>query len=249
MESDELIGPALGDAFGEGLTRRFETGSATIVIERDDGMVEVDPFDYFSPPEGPHWEWIRSRLGHRVLDVGCGAGRACLALQALGHDVVGLDVSPGAVQVATSRGVSQTFLGTVEDLAATDPAPFDSFVGLGNNLGLLADPERAVTFLETLGRMSHAGSNLVGTILDPYDTEEPLHLAYHEANRRAGRLAGEVRIRVRHRRTATAWFGLLWCSPEELAEVIRPADWVLAATQGEGIYAAELGQNGSAASE
>jgi phosphoribosyl-AMP cyclohydrolase len=102
---------------------------------------------------------------------------------------VGLDVSPGAVEVSSRRGVDQTFLGTVEDLAATNPAPFDSFVGLGNNLGLLADPARAITFLEVLGRMSHAGSNLVGTILDPYGTEDPLHLAYHEANRGAGRLA------------------------------------------------------------
>lgn len=207
MELGELDGPVEGDAFGQGLIQRIETGSATIVIERDDGMVEVDPFDYFSPPEGPHWEWVRSRLGHRILDIGCGAGRACLALQELGHDVVGLDVSPGAIEVSARRGVKQTFLGTVEDLAATRPAPFDSFVGLGNNLDLLEDPSRAVTFLDALSRMSHAGSNLVGTLLNPYDTEEPLHLAYHEANRRAGRLAGEIRIRIRYRRTATPWFG------------------------------------------
>jgi hypothetical protein len=51
MEPDELDGPPVeGDAFGQGLIQLFEAGSATVVVERDDGLIEVDGFDYFSPP-------------------------------------------------------------------------------------------------------------------------------------------------------------------------------------------------------
>jgi len=39
----------------------------------------------------------------------------------------------------------------------------------------------------------------LGTILHPYCTDEPVHLAYHEANRAAGR---KVRWRARFQRLA-----------------------------------------------
>lgn len=237
---EDSAGPVQGDAFGEGLLNLLERGVADIVLERDDGFVNVDRFDYFSPPQGPHWDWIRARLGQRVLDVGCGAGRGCLALQELGIDVIGLDVSPGALEVCRHRGVRSTFLGTVIDLAATAPPPFDSFLCLGNNLGLLASPDEAPLFLKALGTMSHNGSKLLGTMLDPYSSDDPIHLRYHEANRRVGRMGGHVRIRVRHLRTATAWFSLLWASPQELTDLASTVEWTVSDIMEGAIYGAEL---------
>ena len=75
--------------------------------------------EYFSPPHGPVWDWVVARVGHRILDIGAGAGRAALALQAMGRQVLAVDVSPGAVEVCRRRGVVSTSLGTVHDLAAT----------------------------------------------------------------------------------------------------------------------------------
>ncbi|XKK38796.1 methyltransferase domain-containing protein [Nocardiopsis sp. ARC36] len=71
----------------------------------------------------------------RVLDVGVGAGRHALALQASGKDVVGLDPSPGAVEVARQRGVDAR-LGSIAAPPA-DIGRFDALLLLGNNLGLL----------------------------------------------------------------------------------------------------------------
>ena len=65
----------------------------------------------------------------------------------------------------------------------------------------------------------------MGTGLDPYATNDELHLRYHEANRRRGRMPGQVTIRVRYRDTATTWFDLLWCSLDELAEIVDAAGW------------------------
>lgn len=46
-------GPIEGDAFGQALLARQEGRAGDIVAERDDGMVELDAFDYFSLPQGP----------------------------------------------------------------------------------------------------------------------------------------------------------------------------------------------------
>jgi SAM-dependent methyltransferase len=194
-------GPEVGDAFGVALLEALERGESQVVIERDDGLVRVDEIseNYFGPPQtwGERDRWALDRAQGRVLDIGAGAGRAALALQDRAQDVVALDISPGALRVCERRGVHQCFLGTVEELAAATPETFDTFLALGNNLGLLEGPRRA-----------HK-------------------LRYHAANRQRGRLAGQVTIRVRHRQLATRWFNLLWCSLEELAELCEPAGWTI----------------------
>ncbi|MGH7862912.1 MAG: methyltransferase domain-containing protein [Candidatus Dormibacteraceae bacterium] len=237
---DGRRGPEEGDAFGEALLAVLEERTAERVVERDDGLVEFDTFDYFSPPTGELWDWMIPRLGRRVLDIGAGAGRAAMALAKLGHEVVALDVSPGAVEVCRRRGVSQTFLGTVVDLAHTKPEPFDSFIGLGNDLSFLGSRSGAVEFLDTLSAMSQPGANLVGTMLDPSDTDDPLHLAYQRANCAEGRLGGQVRFRVRFQRLATPWYSHLWASREELATLAASAGWAVVETTPGVIYGAEL---------
>ena len=211
-------------AFGQALLARQEGKVGDIVSERDDGLVELDPFDYFSPPHGPVWDWVVARAGHRILDIGAGAGQAALALQAMGRQVLALDVSPGAVEVCRRRGVVSTFLGTVHDLAATGPVPFDSFIAI-NTLSIVFSPTQAVGFHDGLRAMGHPDSALVGTILDPHRTDEALHLAYQDANRAAGRMAGEVRWRLRYQRLADRSPRAIW------AATCASACWVLWGTE------------------
>ena len=122
-----------------------------------------------------------------MLDIGAGAGRACLALQERGHDVLALDTSPAAVRVCRKRGVRDTFTGTVHDLADGRPGPFDTFLLLGNNLGLLGTPQTAPGFLAALTALSSPDARVVGIGTDPYTTQDPIHLRHHERNRSAGR--------------------------------------------------------------
>lgn len=224
--------PMVGDAWGNALLVALEGRETTVVLERDDGLVDVDPDfgGYFAPPES--WSdrdrWAVDQALGRVLDLGAGAGRAALTLQARGQNVVALDVSPGAIEVCRRRGVQACFLGTVNDLLVAKPEPFDSFLALGNNLGLLASPDRAVQTLNTLAGLGSDESVIVGTGLDPYGTEDLVHLDYHATNRQRGRLPGQVTIRVRYRNVATNWFDLLWCSLEELADLCSSTPWRIA---------------------
>lgn len=163
----------------------------------------------------------------RALDIGAGAGRVTLMLQEQGYDVVALDVSAGATAVCRERGVRRTVTGDVFDLAAAHPEPFDTYLMLGNNLGLLAGVDEAPRFLEALAGMARPGARIIGETVDPYRTTDPVHLGYHEQNRRLGRLAGQLRLRIRHLHLATPWWEYLLCTPEELESIVSPTRWML----------------------
>ena len=237
------LDPVEEDAFGQALLARLEGRVGMAVIERDDGFIEADGSDYFAPlvEDDELWQWNHARIGRRVVDVGAGAGRASVALQDEGTSVTALDVSPGAIEVCRRRGVSNTFLGTVQDLADLGAAPFDTFLCFGANLGLIGRDDGARSFFDALRRLAGPEVRLLGTILNPYLTEVPAHLAYHEANRAAGRPGGAVRIRIRYQAAATPWFELVWASPEELAGRAGSLGWsVVDVHEAGAAYAAEL---------
>lgn len=224
----------IGDAFGQVLLACHAGGGVPGVafesIERSDGYVAVmDAARYFAP-DGD-WtattRFARERAVGRVLDIGAGAGRVALALQDEGDNVVALDVSEGATAVCRQRGVRATFTGTVFDLAATAPEPFDTFLLVGNNLGLLAGPEQGPQFLDALASMAAPGATAIGETLNPYATHDPDHLRYHDDNRALGRLPGQTRLRVRHLQLATPWMDYLFCTPEELESLLAPTRWAL----------------------
>jgi SAM-dependent methyltransferase len=229
--------PRIGDAFGEMLRRLVSSPGVAEIVERDDGFIDANPgARYFA--ERTSWPELDvaavERCTGRVLDVGVGAGRAALNLQADGLQVVGLDTSPGAVAVSAARGVRETFVGTVYELAAARPEPFDTILLLGNNLGLLEGRTAAPRFLAALAALAAPGGRIVGTGTDPYGTDDPGHLRYHERNRSRDRMAGQLRLRVRHRHLATPWFDYLLASLAELEQLTRNTGWGLEGVRRDG---------------
>jgi SAM-dependent methyltransferase len=230
-------GPQTGDAFGACLLACWEAGArpwaALELIERDDGYLDGgDASRYFAPPEawGALDRWACDQARGRVLDVGAGAGRAALHLQQTGREAVALDVSPLAVEVCRRRGVRQAAVGTAAALAAAGGAaggPFDAFLLLGNNLGLLGGAAAAPRLLSALAAVAAPGAVLLGQGMDPFRTQNPVHLAYHARNRALGRLPGQIRMRVRHRELATPWFDYLFVPPDELAPLLAGTAWSL----------------------
>ena len=224
--------PIIGDAFGLALLDHLDNGSDARphFVEREDGLLE--PFDtavYFTGrsivfENDPD---ITQRAGERVLDVGAGAGRHALPVQQSGRQVVALDTSPGATEVCRRRGIPETYTGTVFDLADEGPEPFDTILLLGNNLGLLESGEHAPRFLEALAQLSRPGTEIIGTCRDPFDTDDPLHLEYHQVNRDRGRLPGQLRLRTRWANVASPWFDYLFLPIDELRAIANESGWEL----------------------
>jgi SAM-dependent methyltransferase len=232
--------PELGDAFGRALLDIVAGTPDPIVIERDDGFVSTDTFDYLAGTDERDL-WALDRVRGRVLDIGAGAGRACLAMQDRGQDVVALDVSPGAILACRQRGVREVYAGSAEQAAADGTAgTFDSALLLGNNLGLLGSAAAAPRFLTAVGELVRPGGVIVGTCLDVYQTDKRVHLHYHELNRGRGRMPGHLTIRVRYQRLATEWFSWLAVSPAELSELTGSAGWRITDLRPGAMYAVVL---------
>jgi len=177
----------------------------------------------------------------RVLDVGAGAGRVALELQDRGHEVVAVDVSPGAVEVCRRRGVRDARVVAFEDVDASI-GPIDTVVMFGNNFGLFGGAAKARRMLRRLHRLTTPQGRIVAETRHTFSTDNPDHVDYHERNRKRGRMPGQLRLRVRFRLAATPWFDYLIVSPDELRELVAGSGWeVSRLIEGEaGIYVAVL---------
>lgn len=199
--------------------------AASEIIERDDGFITSAGLNYFAPVR--RWPAVERRalryVRGRVLDVGVGAGRVALELQARGREVVAIDVSPGAVEVARNRGVSDVRLLAFEEVDAS-LGHFDTVAMYGNNFGLFGSRAKARRLLR---RLRPFVARIVATSNDPYATEDPAHLAYHERNRGRGRMSGQLRLRVRYRDLVGPWFEYLIVSPDEMADIVESTGWQL----------------------
>jgi SAM-dependent methyltransferase len=216
------------DAFGHGMLDYYHGARTSLVIERDDGYFEPDVGLQIYFAEYRDWHSNERKamryVRERVLDIGCGAGRHSLYLQQKGLDVVGTDNSPLAVEVCRLRGLRD-----VRSVPVTRIGPklgtFDTVLMLGNNFGLFGSPDRAKRLLKRLYGMTSRRGRIIAQSNDPYRTGSPDHLEYHEKNRQRGRMAGQIRLRVRYRKYVTPWWDLLLVSKEEMAGILDGTGW------------------------
>lgn len=216
------------DAYGLLVEEWYAGERSAEIVERDDGFIAAGrgPGTYFDPirrwpaAERKALRWARGR----VLDVGCGAGRVALTLQERGHEVVGIDVSPRALEVARKRGVRDARLLAFEDVDER-LGTFDTVVAYGNNFGLFGSAAKSRRMLRRLARLTSDGARILASSRDRAQTDDPDHLAYQRWNAERGRLPGQLRLRVRHRRATTPWFDYLIATPDEMRELAEAGGW------------------------
>jgi SAM-dependent methyltransferase len=219
------------DGYGQMLLAGLSGSDTAEIVERDDGFIDASchgtriylaPFRRWPAVQRQAMRFARGR----VLDVGCGGGRVCLHLQERGQDVVGIDVSPGAVEVCRRRGVRDVRLCSIDDVDESLGA-FDTIVMLGNNFGLFASAAKAKRLLRRFHRLTSDRGRIVAETRDVYGTDDPVHLEYQKRNRTRGRMSGQIRIRVRFRDQATPWFDYLMVSQQELERLLQGTGWEL----------------------
>ena len=98
---------------------------------------------------------------------------------------------------------------------------------MGNNFGVLENPQRARRLLRRFHRMTTEHGRILAETTDPYATDDPVHLAYQERNRARGRMSGQYRHRARYRNLKGPWYDWLFVSRDEMREIVAGTGWVV----------------------
>lgn len=218
------------DAHGHAFWAYIKGKESYEIVERDDGYIAIGglgPRTYFS--EYKDWSEHEKKavkfVRGRVLDIGCGAGRHSLYLQKKGFDVTGIDVSPLAIKICKMRGLKIAKLMSINQIDSFKPNSFDTIIMLGNNFGLFGSFRKAKLLLKQFHKITSPNGLIIAETLDPYQTDNPAHLQYHRLNRRRGRMAGQVRIRVRYQKYVGEWFDYLFVSRTEMKKILEGTGW------------------------
>jgi SAM-dependent methyltransferase len=217
------------DAFGQEMWACYKGEEASEIVERDDGYFNASPKGpavYFSEYED--WDPIDRKamefVKGRVLDIGCGAGRHSLYLQKMGFDVLGIDSSPLAIRVCKLRGLKRARVMSIEELNFK-PNSFDMIIMMGSNFGLFGSFEKARRLLKKFHRMTSKNGLIIASTRDTYKTDNADHLEYHKFNKKKGRMAGQLRVRIRFRKCVGRWFDYLIVSKKEMEEILKRTGW------------------------
>lgn len=216
------------DAYGHEIYDYYKGINNFEIVERDDGYIEVgySPKLYFS--EYRDWHIIEKKaMGYvksRVLDIGCGAGRHLLYLQQKGYQVTGIDSSPLAVKVCQERGVGDVRLMSITRINPS-LGVFDTIIMFGNNFGLFGNPKRAKWLLSKFKKITSSNGRIIAQSTDPYKTKLKEHLEYHRFNVERGRMAGQLRIRIRYKKYITPWFDYLLVSKSQMKNILKGSGW------------------------
>lgn len=219
------------DAFGHLLTDYHNGEQNVEIIEREDGYIDISrlgPLAYFAE----YSEWaehqklaIKYATG-RVLDIGCGAGRHSLYLQEKGHDVLATDISPLVVKLCQHRGIKNATVAPITQLNSK-LGVFKTIIMMGHNFGLVSSFKRARWLLKRFASMTTDNGKIIVETMDPYQTENPAHLTYHQFNRERGRMSGQIRLRIRYKQYATPWYDYLFVSKSELENILVSTSWTI----------------------
>lgn len=216
------------DAYGLAVWDHCHGRPACYIMERSDGSITLSsgPAAYlagFSEWQEHEKAAITLAKG-RVLDIGCNAGRHALYLQQEGHDVLGVDISPLALETARLRGLRYTRTLSITELSGAI-GQFDTALMLGNNFGLFENTTRARWLLRRFKGFTSPDARIIAESLDVYRTDDPDDLTYLATNQQKGRMSGQIRMRCRYKTLATPWFDYLMVSKDEMEEIVSGTGW------------------------
>ena len=217
------------DAYGQEVWTFFLGKKSFEVIERDDGFVDFSsgaPAYFAEYKDWPEIQKQAIKYAHgKVLDVGAGAGRVSLYLQKKKFDVVAIDNSPLAIKVCQKRGVKHAKVLPIEKIGTFKTNTFDTVLLFGNNFGLFGSFKKAKTLLKKFHKITSPSALIIAENVDPYKTEDQVHLSYHKFNQKRGRMPGQLRIRVRFRDYIGDWFDYLLVSKSEMKQILKNTGW------------------------
>lgn len=122
--------------------------NAELIVHSDIAEDDTIPVKHFFRDfsQLPHIEKVAlDNCRGRILDVGAGAGAHARILMENGFEVLPIDLSPGAVRVMKSLGLTNA---READFFQMQPEKFDTILMLMNGIGICGTLERLDIFLE-----------------------------------------------------------------------------------------------------
>jgi 2-polyprenyl-3-methyl-5-hydroxy-6-metoxy-1,4-benzoquinol methylase len=200
--------------------------SATLKIRRDDGYESSLPVHHFfrEPSDFAPTEKaaIENCKGH-VLDMGAGTGLHSLVLQQQGFAVTAIDISQHAVEIMIKRGVKHVHCADIFEFSG---GQFDTVLMLGHGIGMVETIAGLDRFLSHAHGLLAADGQILLDSTDVRVTDDQKHLDYLEANRKAGRYIGEIRMQFEYRGKTGPFCGWLHVDSETLKEHAVKLGWV-----------------------
>ncbi len=197
---------------------------AEVEIHRDDGTVSILAISAFFRG-AVDFQLDKIALDNcrgRILDVGAGAGIHSLYLQNKGFSVCALDISAEASKVMKQRGIKEVACVSFADFKSE---PFDTLLILGRSICMVETLDGLSAFLKDAHRLVKSGGQILLNSLDVSKTGDPQNQAYHEANRRAGRYIGEIRVYMEYKGLHGPPMGMLQVDADTLAACAAKAGW------------------------
>ena len=199
--------------------------TAEIILRRDDGFETVIPIKVFFRSEAEflpgEMEAINLCKG-LVLDIGAGSGIHSLVLQSMGMKVTAIDIDPNAVKIMIDRDVKNVRCIDVMKLKST---PFDTLLMLGHGIGMTEDIKGFQNFLDHAASLIADKGQLLLNSVDVRQTDDQIHLKYHQSNKNAGRYVGEVRLQFEYKGKKSSFFGWLHIDPQTLEKLAAARNW------------------------
>ncbi|MHA2031716.1 MAG: class I SAM-dependent methyltransferase [Candidatus Kariarchaeaceae archaeon] len=197
------------------------------VIERDDGYIDILNAQSFfhSYPMWPSLEIeFLTKVKSPILDIGSGAGRHGIYLQALGYEVAAMDISPGAVEVSKKRGVKDVILGSALDFPKFEQI-FETILLFGHNLSIAGSKDGLTKLLMDMRKITSDTGVIIANYASPTPTDNPFHLTYHENNIRKGLPIGLVQFCIRYKLQRSENVNWYLPTQAEFNEIINKTDW------------------------
>lgn len=180
------------DVYGASLTCDREP----LLLRYEDGRERQLPVDVWTAATVPGDDALLSRCHGATLDIGCGPGRLTVALGLRGLPALGVDIAPGAVRMARSRGALVLWRSVFAELPGR--GRWQTALLSDGNVGIGGNPVVLLTRVRDL----LAPDGQVVVELDP-----------------PGSASGPVRVRVERGGSISDWFAWAHLAVEH-AEVV-----------------------------
>ena len=214
------------EPFGLALLDYFKGNSkAELIFIRDDSLKVVQPVSIFFRDQSQFTSIEKTALNlckGDVLDIGAGTGSQSIFLSHLNSTVTSIDICTHAVTIMKERGLKNVYCA---DIFEFRKGPFDTLLMMGHGIGLVETISGLDRFLVHAQTLTSANGQILLDSLDVRKTDHPGNLAYHEANRKAGRYIGEIRIKFKFQNQTGPYCGWLQIDSDTLKEHAELADW------------------------